>query len=299
MQNSTTGPAPSRIAFGMPAAIAITAILCLVLAFLGYTQAVVLGIVQGIGEFLPISSSAHLILVPWFFGWNATNVDSVTFDVALHIGTLLSLLFFFWRDWLALLLAAPRPRTPNGRIFWMIVLASIPAGIVGLLLEKYAESTLRSPLLIAGTLAVMGLLLWFIDSRVAQNRSIDELSAVDAALIGGAQALALIPGVSRSGSTMTMGRLLKLDRPSAARFSFLMSMPITAAVGLLKLKDIVDIPASDVGTFVVGTIVAAIVGALSIGFLLTYLRRASFAVFAIYRLALAVLIVIIWFARAG
>lgn len=296
MQNSTARPATPRFAFNMWPALAATIVVCVILALLGYTQAVVLGIIQGVGEFLPISSSAHLIIAPWIFGWSDSSTDSVAFDVALHIGTLLALVAFFWRDWVTLLLAAPRPRSQDGRTFWLIIIASIPAGITGILLEDYVE-VLRLPLLIATTLAVMGVVLWLVDKKMAQVRSVDQLRPLEALLIGGAQAIALIPGVSRSGSTMTMGRLLKLDRSAAARFSFLMSMPITGAVGLLKLNDIVDIPSSEVGTFIVGTIVAAIVGALSIGFLLSYLRHASFAAFAVYRLGLAALIVILWYVR--
>lgn len=298
MQKTTTTPAaPQRLRMGMSAAIVATAVLCVALALMGYTQAVVLGIVQGLGEFLPISSSGHLIVTPWIFGWNEGVANTLAFDVALHMGTLLALIGFFWRDWITLLLASTKPRSQEGRTFWLIVIASLPAGVAGLLLEKYAETVFRSPLLVATTLALMGVVLWYVDSKTAQERTIDRLGPVDAVLIGAAQALALIPGVSRSGATMTMGRLLRLDRPAAARFSFLMSMPITAAVGILKAKDIIDIPADQIGAFVVGTLVAAIVGALSIGFLLSYLRRASFAVFAVYRLGLAALIIILWFAR--
>jgi undecaprenyl-diphosphatase len=298
MQKTSVRPIPFWLTIGKPAVVVFTVALCIIFTLAGYGRAVALGIVQGLGEFLPISSSAHLIIVPWLFGWSDGTVNTVTFDVALHMGTLLALLGFFWRDWVELLLAAPKPRSGRGRLFWLIVLASIPGGIAGLLLEGLAEGQLRSPPLIACTLALMGVLLWAADRWAPQQRSAKRMGTRDALLIGCAQALALIPGVSRSGGTMTVGRALGFKRQTAARFSFLMSVPITAAVGLLKLRDIAQIPASEMGTVLVGTLIAALVGALSISFLLSYLRRASFAAFAIYRMALAALILAVWLIRA-
>lgn len=287
----------SRGFFSVWTAIAAIALLCIVLSVLGFGQAVVLGLVQGLGEFLPISSSAHLIITPWIFGWNEGVADTLTFDVALHVGTLLALIGFFWRDWIDLLMSAHKPSSPNGRLFWMIVIASVPAGIIGLLLDELADNTFRSPWVIVFTLSIMGVLLWWIDKQQPQERDLSAVGPREATLIGFAQALALIPGVSRSGATMTMGRWLKLDRQTAARFSFLMSMPITAGVGLLKARDIMDVPSDQLSAMVVGMLVAALTGAVCIKFLLDYLRRASFAVFAIYRIFLAVVILILLLVR--
>jgi undecaprenyl-diphosphatase len=287
----------SRRFFSVWTAVAAIALLCIVLSVLGYGQAVVLGLVQGLGEFLPISSSAHLIITPWIFGWNEGVADTLTFDVALHVGTLLALIGFFWRDWIDLLMSAHKPSSSNGRLFWMIVIASVPAGIIGLLLDELAGNTFRSPWVIVFTLSIMGVLLWWIDKQQPQEGDLSAVGPREATMIGFAQALALIPGVSRSGATMTMGRWLKLDRQTAARFSFLMSMPITAGVGLLKARDIMDVPSEEFSAMLVGMLVAALTGAVCIKFLLDYLRRASFAVFAIYRIFLAVVILILLLVR--
>lgn len=288
---------PSRQLLSTWTAVGAIAILCIVLSVLGFGQAVVLGLVQGLGEFLPISSSAHLIITPWIFGWNEGVADTLTFDVALHVGTLLALIGFFWRDWIDLILAAHKPSSPNGRLFWMIVIASVPAGIIGLLLDELAGNLFRSPWVIVFTLSIMGVLLWWVDKQQPQEGDLSAVGPREAAMIGFAQALALIPGVSRSGATMTMGRWLKLDRQTAARFSFLMSMPITAGVGLLKSRDILAIPAEQLSSMLVGMLVAALTGAVCIKFLLDYLRRASFAAFAVYRIVLAVVILILLLVR--
>ncbi len=272
-----------------------------------------MGIVQGLGEFLPISSSAHLILVPWFFGWNDASIGTLTFDIALHIGTLVAVIGYFWRDWVALIQGIPAalrwlfgqlrreqnvPLPQNASMLLAVAVATIPGGIAGLLFEDWIETTLRSPLLIAGTLTVMGLLLWYVDRRQPEARDMAELTWRDAALIGVAQVCALVPGVSRSGSTMTMGRLLKLDRGTAARFSFLMSVPITLAAVVLKLDDMFRIPSSEIGVFLAGIFVSAAVGALAIHFLLAYIRRAGFGIFAIYRVFIAILILVMAFTRS-
>jgi undecaprenyl-diphosphatase len=262
-----------------------------------YRTATALGIVQGLGEFLPISSSAHLIIAPWLFGFQDSALNTLTYDVALHLGTTLALLAFFWRDWIRLLLAAPRPESPDGKLFWLIVVASVPGAIAGYLLDDLASSTLRSPLLIAFTLAIMGAILYWVDQSASQERGLDNISGRDALAVGLAQAIALIPGVSRSGATMTMGRGLHLRREAAARFSFLMATPITAGAVLFKLRHLDA--ASITGPFVVGIVVSGVVGALSIRFLLRYLskRSNSFLPFVIYRIALALLILIVYFLR--
>ncbi|HWQ11230.1 MAG TPA: undecaprenyl-diphosphatase UppP [Roseiflexaceae bacterium] len=285
---------------------ALTLLGCLALAAAGFVQPVVLGVVQGLGEFLPISSSAHLILVPWLFGWAD---HGLTFDVALHLGTLVAVVGYFWRDLLGLLRALPGaarwtlgprsvPPTPRTRLLIGIAIGTVPAALLGLLLEETVESVLRSQyLVIAATLTVMGVLLYVADRRAPQRKVLDELTWRDALLIGLAQACALIPGVSRSGATMTMGRFLALDRAAAARFSFLLSTPITAAAFLGKLDDLLLVRAAELPAFVVGVVVSGVVGALSIHFLLGYIRQVGFGVFAVYRIMLAALIVTLYLAR--
>ena len=251
-------------------------------------QAIVLGILQGLAEFLPISSSAHLTLAPWLFGWPDPGL---AFDVALHVGTLAAVLWFFRREWVRLVAAGVRVivqrgiRTVEERRAVFLLLATIPGGIGGLLLSDLAESTFRSPALIATTLIVMGILLWAVDRMVPATRELDSMRWIDALLVGVAQVFALVPGVSRSGSTITAGRLLRFDRKSAAVFSFLMSMPITAAAALHEVpKAIAE------GGFgpplVAGVLASAISGWLAIAVLLRYLSRHDFKVFAIYRFVL-------------
>jgi undecaprenyl-diphosphatase len=254
-------------------------------------QAVVLGLVQGLAEFLPISSSAHLVLVPWIFGWPDPGL---AFDVALHVGTLVAVLWYFRDEWVRLtqsafaLLRTRRVDTEEKRRFLHIVVATIPAAIGGLLLEDYAESTFRSPSLIAITLMVMGVVLWAADRYAPRDRPLGSMTLRDAVLIGLAQVFALVPGVSRSGSTMTAGRALRLDRQAAAMFSFLMSMPITAAAAVLKVPALLR--SDDLTTLVVGILASAVSGWLAIAVLLRYLSKHSFGVFALYRLALGALI---------
>lgn len=289
-----------------------TLVVCAVLSMAGYAQPVLMGVVQGLGEFLPISSSAHLILVPWFFGWEGGIINSLTFDIALHIGTLVALIAYFWRDWLMLMQAVPgllgwslaylrgdrlRHRSQPEHILSSVILATIPGAILGLLLEKAAETALRAPLLIAVTLTILGILLFVIDRGRPQAKPLATISWRDSLLIGLAQACALIPGVSRSGATITMGRLLTFDRSAAARYSFLLSAPITLAAVVLKLPDILRIPRSEYDVFLVGIVVSGAVGALAIGFLLDYIRRAGFGVFAVYRVVLAALVVLAYVLR--
>ena len=254
-------------------------------------QAVVLGLVQGLAEFLPISSSAHLVLVPWVFGWPDPGL---AFDVALHVGTLVAVLWYFRAEWVRLtqsafaLLRTRRVDTEEKRRFLHIVVATIPAAIGGLLLEDYAESTFRSPSLIAVTLMVMGVVLWAADRYAPRDRPLGSMTVRDAVLIGLAQVFALVPGVSRSGSTMTAGRALRLDRQAAAMFSFLMSMPITAAAAVLKVPALLR--SDDLTMLIVGILASAVSGWLAIAVLLRYLGKHSFGVFALYRLALGALI---------
>ncbi|TEB06774.1 Undecaprenyl-diphosphatase [Pelotomaculum schinkii] len=257
------------------------------------TEALVLGIIQGLGEFLPISSSAHLVLVPWALGWQYAGL---TFDVALHIGTLISVVAFFWKDWLTLLSSAvTRKGSKEAALFWYLVLGTIPGGAIGYLFEEQAETVLRTPLLIGVMLIVMGIILYWVDRRAASVKSIDSVSLLDSLLIGLSQALAIIPGVSRSGITMTAGRALGFTRASAARFSFLLSTPIVVGAGLYKMKDLS--PGDLDAAFLTGVVSSAVVGFIAIGFLIRYLSQRSFAVFAWYRFVVGSAVIILALAR--
>jgi len=249
-------------------------------------HALILGIVQGLGEFLPISSSAHLVLVPWLFGWEDPGL---TFDVALHMGTLFAVVLYFWKDWVKLIKAALRPdASEDKRIFWYLVVATIPGALFGFALEKKAETVFRSPLLIGIMMIVMGILLYLADKK-REIRKVNTMTLKEAIWIGLSQALAIIPGVSRSGSTMTTARFFTLTREDAARFSFLMSTPIILGAGVLKLRHLtmasINLP------FSVGVITSFVVGILSISFLLKYLKNNSFRIFVGYRLVIGLIVI--------
>ena len=258
-------------------------------------QALVLGIIQGLTEFLPISSSAHLSLAPFLFGWQDPGL---AFDVALHFGTLIAVLWFFRKEWVELTRAAVgilKTRnldTVEKKRVVFLILATIPGAIGGLLLEEKAETVFRAPTLTAVALIVMGIILWAVDKFVSQSRPLERMTWVDALLIGTAQVVALIPGVSRSGSTITAGRALKLDRQSAAIFSFLMSMPITAAAVVLKAPDVMK--QGSLGAEVaVGIIAAGVSAWLAISVLLRYVSKHSYGIFALYRVILGVVVLAI------
>jgi undecaprenyl-diphosphatase len=260
-------------------------------------EAVVLGIIQGLTEFLPVSSSAHLSLTPWIMGWEEPGL---AFDVALHIGTLAAVLWYFRAEWIALTRASFRIVTTRridddaSRRLRLLVIGTIPGAIIGYVLQKQAETVFRTPALTATTLIVMGVILWLVDSRSRSDRHFSEMSARDAVLIGLAQAAAIVPGVSRSGATMTAGRALGYARGDAATFSFLMSMPITAAAAALKAPEALNAP--DLTPVIIGMIAAAVSGWIAIAVLLKFVRRSSFGIFAAYRvvLGLAVLALIWW-----
>lgn len=251
-------------------------------------QALLLGITQGLTELLPISSSAHLYIIPWVFNWNIPS----WFDVALHFGTLLAIGLFFFKDWVGLIKGGYEyirgNKSLDGRLFWYIVIATIPGGIIGAILEKYGQEILAKPVIIGIALIVMGIILYYVDKKSKADIKYKELTLKQTFLIGISQALAFIPGVSRSGVTMTTGRFLGLTRGVAARFSFLLSAPIVLGATLLKLKDFTfNLP------FVAGVLASFLVGVLVIKFLLEYLRRGSFKVFAIYRVALGLIVLIL------
>jgi len=260
-------------------------------------QAIILGIVQGLTEFLPISSSGHLLIVPWLFNWHflLENPElNKTFDVALHLGTFLSLVVYFWHDIGRLLsawvrtIARRRLDTPEGKLAWLIIVSTIPAGIVGVAFEDVIVTRLGQPWMIAVLMIVFGLVMWLVDRTAKLDRGIDALTWGDSLIIGVAQALALAPGVSRSGITMVTGLLLRLDREAAARYSFLMSIPVVGGAAAYKGLQVAQdgLPAGTSAPFAVGIASAAISGFAAIWFLLAYLKRHSFDLFVIYRLVI-------------
>ncbi|HEU4629945.1 MAG TPA: undecaprenyl-diphosphatase UppP [Gemmatimonadaceae bacterium] len=256
-------------------------------------QAIVLGTLQGLTEFLPVSSSAHLSLAPWLFGWPEPGLS---FDVALHVGTLVAVLWFFWSEWLALLRAAwdivrtRRVASVEQRRVVFLVVATIPAVLAGLLLEEYAETVFRAPIITAIALILMGVLLWAADRALPQRRPLEDLRWRDAVLIGLAQVFALVPGVSRSGSTITMGRVLQLDRQSAAVFSFLMSMPVIAGAAVLEVPDAIRANGITM-PLVAGVVASGVSGWLAIAGLLRFVSRNDYTVFAVYRVLLGAFVI--------
>src|SRR3954453_5844782 len=227
-------------------------------------QAVVYGIVQGLAGFLPISSSAHLPLLPWVMGWEDPGLS---FDVALHWGTLAAVLIIFWKDWIRLLSAglAGRGTEADRRLFWGLVISSIPAAIIGKLLDKWAEENLRAPLLIAGTMATLGIILWVADRVGRKSRNLDQMTLGRAFSIGVAQAAALIPGVSRSGATISLGLFEHFTREEIARFSFLMSTPIIFGAGLVKLPKMLHEMQSGNGPVTWAALAAGFIAAAAVG----------------------------------
>jgi undecaprenyl-diphosphatase len=257
-------------------------------------QAVILGLIQGLTEFLPISSSAHLSLAPLLFGWKDPGL---AFDVALHFGTLIAVLWYFRKQWAELLVAAGqivttrRVDTIEKKRVVFLILATIPGAIGGLLLEEKAETVFRAPTLTAIMLIVMGVILWAGDRLSSQVRPLAAMRWVDALLIGLAQVVALVPGVSRSGSTITASRALRFDRQAAAVFSFLMSMPIIAAAVVMKGSEVLQ-QGGITTPVVAGVFAAAISSWLAIAILLRYVSRHSYGIFALYRVVLGVAVLL-------
>jgi undecaprenyl-diphosphatase len=262
-------------------------------------QAIALGIIQGLSEFLPISSSAHLTLAPWLLGWEDPGL---AFDVALHLGTLIAVLWYFRMEWIALVKAAfgilttGRVETPEKRRVVYLIIATIPGAIGGYLLQSRAESAFRDPQLIAIALIVMGIVLWLADKLVDQQRVLGEMRWVDALLIGLSQVIALIPGVSRSGSTITTARGLRFDRESAAEFSFLMSMPIIAAAVIMEGPKALQ-QSGLTNELMGGVVASAISGWLAISILMRFVSRHSYGIFAFYRVALGLVVLGVLYAR--
>lgn len=272
-------------------------------------QAIVIGAVQGLTEFLPISSSAHLILLPPLLGWDDALINSPFFDVMLHMGTLVALLAYFWRDLLRYALAglaALRDRRvgsdPDRRMAMLLAASVIPAAIVGVALESFIDSFFRAELLVVTGLLVVGAAILFVAERAARHtRRMEELHLRDALAIGFAQALALFPGISRSGITISAGLFLGLQRPAAARFAFLMGTPIIFGAGLWKSREIFSGSATafEPAVLLAGVVASAIAGLIAIWGLLAFLRRYSTDVFVIYRLGFAVVAAAILLSRGA
>ena len=278
-------------------------------------QTIILGIVQGLTEFIPVSSSAHLVIVPWLFGWNDPLFRSLGFDVALHLGTLTALIVFFWKDWVRIVGAWFKSvgqlkigEDPDRKMAWFIIVACIPGGAAGVLLQGRIEALFHpagSPILagsmiaMAVIIALLGALLLLADRLAKHERAMGAMRWKDAILIGLSQALAIFPGVSRSGATITAGLALGLERESAARFSFLLSAPIIAGAGAKSLYDFIrglgqaGTEAAGLGLIAVGFVAAAVSGFFCIKILLSFLQKHTAKSFVFYRWALAALVIIV------
>lgn len=270
-----------------------------------YIEPAIFGAVQGLAEFLPISSSAHLLLLHSVTHFSIGS--DLSFDTALHLGTLVALIVFFWRDLLRILgawLSSFRHwnvrADANQRLGWLLVIASIPGAIAGVVLESKAETIFRAPELTAIVMIVAGILLWAADRFVVQRDTLDHVTWKHALLIGLAQAVALIPGVSRSGATIALGRLLKMTRDAAARFSFLMSVPIVAGAVMKQMFELRNqtFTSQQQLSFVVGMVTAAVIGYLAIRVLLRYISNHSYSVFMWYRVGLGLVTLgVLWYVR--
>lgn len=252
-------------------------------------QSIILGIVQGITELLPISSSAHLAIIPWLFNWGEIG----SFDVALHAGTLIAIICVFFKDWVKLIKAALKSlkgeRTKESRMFWYLVIATIPGGLIGFVFDKLLDEQLSTMYFLIGiALIIMGIILYLADKYCKKVTTYENMTFKQTFLIGLSQSLAFIPGVSRSGITMTMGRILGVKREAVAKYSFMLSSPIVLGATLYKFTDFIFN-----ANFMVGVVVSAIVGFLVIKFLLDYLKKGSFKVFAIYRLIIGTIVIVI------
>jgi undecaprenyl-diphosphatase len=267
-------------------------------------QALIMGVVQGLTEFLPISSSGHLIIVPFLFGWTDPFITSLAFSVMLHIGTLAALLVYFRADWVRLVpagFAAIRDRSfhddPDRKLAWLLVAATIPAAIAGFLLNDAIEEYVRDIGSVVAMLVVGAVILWFADRWGARTKGVEDVTFPLAFGLGVAQALALIPGISRSGISISAARFAGLDREAAARFSFLMATPITAGAALFELRKLASGETGlevSLAPLLVGMFAAFVSGMIAIGFLLRYLRTRSLNIFVAYRLVLAAAVVIVW-----
>jgi undecaprenyl-diphosphatase len=272
-------------------------------------QAIVLGIIQGLTEFLPISSSAHLIVIPKLLGWPE---QGLAFDIALHVGTLAAVILYFFRDWLQIIAQGFGARVVvgdsglqrNRGLLWLLMLATVPAGLAGLLFQKKIEGVVRDNLYVIGTMAiVVGILMWLAENAGRKQKDLGHVSTGDALFIGIAQALALIPGVSRSGITMSAGLFRNLERETAARFSFLLLTPTVAGIALKKFYDLFKheggIPHEMQVPMLVGMVVSAITGCIVIRFFLEFLKTRTFGAFVAYRIVFGIIVIALAFFRFG
>lgn len=263
-------------------------------------QVIILGIVQGIAEFLPISSSAHLIIFRDIFGIGSFLIGKyeMSFDIALHFGTLLAILVFFFKDFVKMIKdgITKGTKTTSGKLFWYVVAATIPAAIVGVLLEDKIDELVRSNyVLICAALSIMGILIYLADKYNEQSKSFEEMKFKDAIIIGCSQVCALIPGFSRSGTTIAASRFLKMNRKDAAKFSFYLSAPVVAGAVFIKIikGDMISLITYNIGAFVVGVLVSFIFGLLCIKYLLRYIKNHDYNIFMWYRLGISLLALIV------
>jgi undecaprenyl-diphosphatase len=271
-------------------------------------QVIILAVVQALTEFLPVSSTAHLFLFPWLLGWPDPGL---TFTIAVHAGTLVAVLLYFFRTWLEFTLAGfglafPRTATPeqvrtSRRLFWFLVAGTIPAALAGYFLEHHIETTFRSPYLMGTMLIAVGVLMWVVESRSQLSRTMESLTLGDALLIGTAQAIALVPGVSRSGITVIAGIFRGMTREAAARFTFLLSTPIIAGAAAKKLLDLRAAPPAEgmLMALGVGAAVSAVAGYLVIAFFIRYLQTRTLKIFIVYRILFGIVILLLAFLQGG
>ena len=266
-------------------------------------QIVVLGIVQGLAEFLPISSSGHLFITSWLLGW---KTEELNFDIMLHVGTLVAVLLYFWRDWVDIigngfgLRMGSEALKQNPGLLWMLVIGTIPGAIAGVLFEKQADTAFRNPFIIGTMFIVVGILMWMADSSSRLVRDLGAVSFLDAIVIGIGQAFAIIPGVSRSGITITTALFRNLDREAAARFSFLLSTPIIAGAAAKAVYNIHKehgLHTLVTAPFIIGVSVSALTGCLVIGWFLQYLHRSTLRPFIYYRIAFGIIVLALAFIR--
>ncbi|MBN2048694.1 MAG: undecaprenyl-diphosphatase UppP [Anaerolineaceae bacterium] len=269
-------------------------------------QSIILGIIQGLSEFLPISSSAHLVLIPFLLGWDLPEEQVFPFDVLVQLATLLAVIIYFRKDLLRLIIAFfeglknRKPfEAPDSRLAWFIILATIPAGLAGLLLDDVVEAAFNNPAATAIFLLVTALFMWLAESYSQQKRQLTGMRWLDALLIGAAQALAIFPGISRSGSTISAALGRQFDRSAAGRFSFLISIPIMLAAGLLSALDLVSMPnlADFLPVMVVGFLTAGVVGYLSIHWLLKFIKDHSLKLFSVYCVVFAGISLLVYYVR--
>ena len=267
-------------------------------------QVIILGVIQGLTEFLPVSSTAHLYLTSWAFGWQAETLD---FDIMLHIGTLLALILYFFRDWVQIIAQAfglhigrDNELRLNHMLLWLLVIGSIPIGIIGFLFNKQAETTWRTPWVMGAMLILVGILMYLVENSSKKARDLASVNGPDAVIIGAAQALAVIPGTSRSGISISAGLFRDLTSQTAARFSFLLSAPAVAGAAAKAVWDMYkghQLHTFLEAPFLVGVGVSAFTGCLVIGWFLQYLRRSSLRPFVYYRIIFGIIVLALAFIR--